>query len=83
MIELRDDGVYQDDLKIADSLRDAAWNQGVLEMQGVYQKHTDTFGCQKCGHSYRVQRKLRFYPRSLVADYQPADDPGCPRCSPR
>lgn len=80
MIEVRDGKVYQDGIKISESLEDASWNQGYLEMSGLYQKTEDTWVCQKCGHSYQVRRNLRFFPGGgLLADYTEAPDPGCPK----
>ena len=83
MIEINKDGVFQDGIKIADDVEDAAWNQGYLEMAGLRQKDIDTRTCQVCHKSYQVRRAVRFVPRAgLLAEYIEAPDPGCPYCTP-
>lgn len=81
MIHVAADGVYQDGIKISQNIENAAWDQGMLEMVGVYQKRYDVRTCHACGHSYFVARTLKLYPGGgILADYVEAPDPGCSRC---
>ncbi len=79
MIETKPDGIYQDGINLG-SAKDAAWNQGILEMHGIRQQTMDTYTCQRCGHSRTVRRDVRFV-KGLVVEYAPAKDPGCFRCA--
>lgn len=85
MIEIRADGVYQDGIKIGETAREAAWNQGILELYGIRQQMTDSHTCPTCGWSYSIRRMARFVEGAgAVVEYVESPDPGCPRkdCKP-